>query len=261
VKAGKDTVYLNTGDQYSTLGATVYDGYAGLVLPSGKIETIRAAEGKADVASTSYRMTLNARGDATITKTRRLYGTSFGTNNRKFSEMRPEDRRRYYLELVAKIAQNAEAVGDLRTDFAAHPGVEGFTVKVKDFAVRDGDFLYLDLPQSLAGLFYLRSDKRENPLYLGEPEDRRLTVEVTCPKGYEPVMLPKEVAWKTADGTVRVQSVRRAGGTLVITAKATLAPMVVSPAKYGDLFELNRKLSHRASRLILLRKTPTAVVK
>ncbi|HUU43596.1 MAG TPA: DUF3857 and transglutaminase domain-containing protein, partial [Planctomycetota bacterium] len=265
VRTADGTVYLNDTDQYAVLGSTLYEGRPGLVLPAGSVETVEAAPGKSDLTETSFAIKLDASGDAVITRTRRIYGTDFAGEHKKFAEMPPEDRRRYHLELIATLAQNAEAVGDLHTDFTAYPGVESFTVRVKDFAVRDGDYLYFDLPESLQGLFWLRSDKRDNPLYLSDAKDLHLNVHVLYPAEFEPVMLPGTVSWHSAAGTVRVSAARAApdnpdaaGRALSVTAAARLAPAIVNPGQYAALFELNRRLSHRASRMILLRTVPAA---
>ena len=246
-------VYLNDTDQYAALGATPHDGRAGLVLPQGAVETIAAAPARSDARDVSLRLEITADGDATVTRTRRLHGTTFGTVHRQYEEMTPELRRRHHEELIATIAQNAEAQGDLETDFSTYPGVEAFSVTVEDFAIRDGDYLYFQLPESLRGVLWLRSHTRDNPLYLPAPTRATVVNEVIIPEGFEPVIVPQGIDWHGPEGSVRSTS-ERSSRRLRICGTAALAPSLVSPARYPELFDLYRRLSHPDARMVLLRR-------
>ncbi len=266
VRVGKDFVYLNDSDQYAALGATAHDGQAGLVLPSGEFQNIAAAVDHRDRIETAYAIALQENGDATVRKTVRFFGDEFAVWNRKFSEMRPEERRRYHEEAVAAISQNAEADGEFATDFSSYPGVESFSVRVKRFAVRDGDYLYLAVPQSLSGLFDLRSDTRETPLYLAKPKRKSISIEVACPAGFEKVCLPQAFSCETLGGNLAISATEgpvpsdpAAGRQFSLVYSADLPAALVGPAAYGALFDLNRRISRVGAGMILLRRQSAPV--
>jgi len=53
--------------------------------------------------------------------TRHYYGAEYGVKNRFYSELPPEERRRFYQETVSGMAQGARPVSDLVTDLTPIP--------------------------------------------------------------------------------------------------------------------------------------------
>ena len=271
VRLGRDFIYLNDTNQYAALGATPHDGNYGLTLRSGEIETTHAVYKKRDRRHTDYDITISETGEARIIKTVWYYGGFFAGFHRKFAEMPPEERRRYHQEAVSSIAQAAEADGDLITRYDTYPGEETVIVKVKGFAVREGEYLYFQLPDSLDDLFGLRADTRENPLY--RPHARRTSIRthVTLPPGFEEfVLLPREMKQElpNAAGTVRLTVAKVAargldhqpknGRTFMIEYRAELGPAVLPAAVYADVLALQRRLSHPQARTVLAHKRTLA---
>jgi hypothetical protein len=281
-----EAIYLGDGTQYAALGATDYDGCAGLLLPGGAPMVIEAGADKHDRTEVVYEIDLAETGDATIRRVETIRGTDYEARHRRYAEMTPENRRRHFLEMVAELSQSAKAVGELTTDFDAYPGTVAFTAEVPDFAVRDGDYLYLQTPGSLGGLFWLRSAERENPLYLSRPRQVDLTIRVRLPEGFVAAMLPAGLNWDrpletateggpspcrvtvrttagagsggAAEADIEAGANGEAGRELVLRASAKVDPAVVSPEGYADLFELNRLLGRKAARLLLLQRQPVA---
>ncbi len=255
-------VILNDTSQYAELGATRHDGRLGLSLSGLEPTPIRAASGCEDRGDVCVDVELAPNGDALVRKTVYYHGTMFGGMNRRFSEMPPEERRRYHLEALARISQSAEAEGALMTEFDAYPGVESFTARVKGLAVRDGEFLYLTSPTSLTGLLGTRADERTNPLYWAVPVRRRIVTTVTCPEEVSRVILaPALMNWQAPVGAGRVRvaltgvdGLADAPGaaTLRLVHEAELAPAVIPAAAYPELLETDRRLGHMRARTLLL---------
>jgi len=135
---GKE-VYLNDTDEYAALGATAHDGCYGLGMDAGKLFTIKARPMMRDRSDTDFDVTVQANGDTVIRKRTNYYGSGYADARKRFTEMVPEERRRYFLEAVAQISQAATAEGDLETSFDSYPGVEQFTVRVPRYAIHTGD--------------------------------------------------------------------------------------------------------------------------
>jgi transglutaminase-like putative cysteine protease len=255
---GTGLVYLNDTDQYAALGATPHDQQLALSLGKARPLRIRATADRQDFAETTYAIRLDADGNAEVTVSQASRGGSFARENRKFSEMPPEERRRYFEETVSGLSQNAEAVGDLLTDFGAYPGCERFTARVTNLAIRDGDFLYLSLPQTLNNLLGLRADQRTNPLFWGTPRRFRIVTDITLPPEFsETVLVPSEFFWNAPaeTGSVWVGVRREGASTLRLIHDVDLTPGILSATGYGDLLEVNRKLSNPAAGTLLLRRT------
>jgi hypothetical protein len=257
---GSRNIYLNDTNQYAELGSTPADGHLALELDQSKLETIAVAPRDKTVREYEYRMTLTPEGNARIAVTRKNYGEWFAARHKMFEEMPPEERNRFYQEMVAEIAQAAVADSNLVTNFDSYPGTESYSVQVEKYAVRDGDYLYFELPRSLSHPFGLRSDTHENPYYQGGDQSLRITTIVELPKGFSNVVLaPSQKEWKLPanGGTVRVrvtkQDAQGDGPTiLTFTHEADLNPFILDSASYGDLLEIEKQLTHAEASTVLV---------
>jgi hypothetical protein len=260
VPNGSTPIYLNDTNQYAALGATAADGRLALPLAQGRTETIAAPQDKRNLREYELHLVLSEEGDARIRLTRRNYGEWFGSRHKLFVEMPPEERNRFYQEMVAEISQAAVADSDLVTDFTSYPGVESYSVRADRYAVRDGDHLYFELPRSLRGLFGLRSDTHESPFYQGGDETVRIVTTVELPAGFTHVVLsPGQEQWQlpSGGGTARV-AVTTANGEadgamrLVFTHEVDLDPFLLEADRYPDLVDIDKQLAHAQARTVLV---------
>ena len=169
--------YLNDTDQYAKLGSTSFDGWLGLVLSSQACDVIHALPGCENKIETDYALAPDNSGRTRLSVTRRYYGANFNEKNRYFSELPPEERRRYFQEIVSALAQGARAVGDLTTRFDTYPGLEQFTADVDNYSVLDGNYFYFDLPFT-PSLFPVGADRRALPLFIARGSDYAVRTEI-----------------------------------------------------------------------------------
>ena len=260
VRLNGEDVYLNDGDQYAALGATSHDQKLGLTVNGGELVTIAATDDRQDRYEQTLHIRLSDSGDAVIEKVLRHHGYMFGWQHRQYAEMPPEQRRRHHLEQIARIAQAAKANGDLMTDFDSYPGAESFRVSVEKFAVRDGDYLYLTLPDDLFSIYLPGTDTRQNPVFWSWHRRSHVRVTVELPKGLSQVLLaPPDIDWEAPAGagrvTVRTKHEDQPSPRLVIDFNVDLKPAVIDAKHYPKLLEIGRRLSHPSARMIVLRKS------
>ena len=115
------TYYLNDTDEYAQLGTTAHDDRLGIVLSSQTTEVIQAAPDCSDKVNELYALTLADDGKLQMTITNRFFGGEYNSRNRYFSELVPEERKRYYEKVVSDVAQGARPVGELTTQFNTYP--------------------------------------------------------------------------------------------------------------------------------------------
>ena len=253
-------IYLNDTDQYAWLGATRSDGRIGLVLPRGEWEEIRAT--RRNRSETEYEMAIAANGDARITKRVLVHGMDYSRENKRFSEMPPEERRRHHLELVAEVSQSAEASGELATDFSTYPAVIEFTVDAPRFATRQGGYLYFTLLETLREFLGLRADTREHPLYFAGAVSRKVRFTVNVDGQYAFEHAPPDLDMALVGGGpigawARTATVARPGATrLEIEWDATRSPALIRADRYPDLQAAQRELAHRGRQTVLLKQVP-----
>ena len=254
VRLADEDIYLNDTDQYSALGATPHDGNYGLALRRGKIITITAPKEKQDRVEKQYNVILEANGDAVITRNTIYYGGAFAAFHRKFAEITPEERNRYQQEAVAAIAQSAAATETLKTQYDTYPGTETLEVRVKHFAVREGKRLYFALPGTLDDLLGLRADTRENPVYWPQPRRLSITTNIIPPEGFaDAALMPAPSEWFAPVAAGVVALARQVSGkALQFCYTAELTPAVIAASDYPELLDLQRRLAHPRSRMLLL---------
>ena len=266
LKKDEGYIYLNDTDQYAALGTTSNDGHLGLLLKTGQIFTISAlTEGLKDREDLIFSIRLFKDGRAIIKKKRTVYGKKFAAFRKKFTEMPPEKRNRYHQERVASISQSAEADGEYVTNYNMYPGVEEFSVKVDNYATRQGDCLYLKLPGLTTGIMGVKRDERKNPMYRDWFCRRHVKLEVTLPEGIDSFqIIPPQTLFLPVErsGEINMEtkflppaSPSRLAGPkrLSVQMDIDLKPVVVLPKEYLQLLEINRILSHPETRMLLIK--------
>jgi transglutaminase-like putative cysteine protease len=252
VTLDKQQMYLNDTDQYDVLGATAHDGRYGLALPAGTLFEIEALSAARDKGEAHYTLQLDVHGNATITRDQRFRGTAYGRFHQRYAELPPEERRRLYLEMVAAISQAARATKPLVTDYAKYPGVEKLAVAAPRYAVRDGAFMYVTLPEGGAGVPGVRSDMRENPLYWSGPLRQTTRYTIVLPPAFGDVQLaPPVLTWQAPMGGKIVFATTQQSNIVTVVRTIDLKPAIIDALSYPELFEVNRALGHPAMRTIL----------
>src|SRR6185369_8318653 len=181
------------------------DGRMAIILASQSPEVVRAAPEFRDKTETDYTLAISDTGKTRVGITRRYFGNTFNVKNRYFAELPPEERRRYYQELVSDVSQGAQPIGDLTTKFESYPGVEQFTVEVDHYAVIDGRYAYLALPYT-PSLFPFGADSRTLPFYVAQGHRQTVTTRLDLPKGFQRVAIaPDNESLDAPDGAGKVR--------------------------------------------------------
>ncbi|HUD49843.1 MAG TPA: DUF3857 domain-containing protein [Candidatus Baltobacteraceae bacterium] len=249
------TYYLNDTDQYAKLGSTDFDGRLGLVLSTQASEIIHAAPDCENKVQTDYALAPDNTGRTRLSVTRRYYGADYNAKKRYFSELPPEERRRYFQEIVSGLAQGARAVGDLTTSFDTYPGVERFTADVDNYSVLDGNYFYFDLPFQ-PSLFVAGADRRALPLFISRPSDYTVRTEIDLPPGFRHVvMAPGSETLDAPDGsgTAEITSTD-SGEKWAITHEFKTAPAIIPPLDYAALLKVESTLGEKSGKVFLLEK-------
>jgi hypothetical protein len=252
--------YLNDTDQYAELGTTPSDGRMAITLASQSSDVVHAAAEFLDKTETDYTLSISDTGKTRVGITRRYFGNTFNAKNRYFAELPPEERRRYYQELVSDVAQGAQPIGDLTTKFDTYPGLEQFTVEVDHYAVVDGRYAYLDLPYR-PSLFPFGTDSRTLPFYVAYGHRQTVTTFLDLPKGFQHVTIaPDSESLEAPDsaGKVRITSTERDGQRLIVHEMET-APAIVPAIDYPALLKLESILGRKSARTVLLESSATTL--
>jgi len=258
VSDGEGHIYLNDTNQYAALGSTSHDGCIGLVVGTGVLEPIRALPQMSNRSRMAYRLEVTPEGNARVHYRREVFGSEYAARKQMFAEMPPEERRRFYQELVATVAQAAVPVRDLVTDYSGYPGREEFSVDVERYVVMDGDYAYLQLPGSMAGLLGLQQEERNYPLHRSGPLDWELRLDVVMPEGWtRAVLTPPMVQWCYPNDGGRVETAVRFDGDarrLEVRHRVELEPSVAEVEHYPELLRMNRMLNHPEARAVLFER-------
>jgi transglutaminase-like putative cysteine protease len=248
-----ETYYMNDTDQYAKLGATAHDGRLGIALATGRCGEIHAAKNCRDRTETLYSLSVANDGRTRVGVTRYYYGNGYGARNRYFSELPPEERNRYFQNVVSQVAQGAQPVGGLVTKFNQYPGLEQFTVDVDNYAVADGKYLYFDLPFT-PSLFPVSADNRALPLFISQAGRDTVRTEITGPKDFRrTVIAPKSENLAAPGGTAKISSTSHSG-RFVITDQLETTPVIVPPADYPALLKVESSLRENSDRVFLFEK-------
>ena len=254
--------YLNDTDQYARLGATAHDGRMAVALATQSPTVIHAVADCLDKVETVYSLSFTDSGKTRIGVSRRYFGGDFGGRNRFFSELPPEEKRRYFQEAVSAVSQGARPVADLATHFDAYPGVEEFAVEVDNYAVVDGRYFYFGLP-FVPSLFPPGADHRFLPLFVSHATRSTIRTEMDLPASFKKMVIaPATEELVAPDGSGRVRTTSQVEGTkYVLTHEFTTSPAIIAPADYPELLKLQAEVGRKSSRTFLLQAGEGEAVK
>ena len=244
--------YLNDTDQYAQLGSTSCDGALGIALSTQAWEVIHAAKNCEDATRTDYMLLLDDSGRTLLEVSRWYYGENYGDRNKYFSELPPEERKRYFQEAVSGLAQGAEPAGDLTTAFDAYPGLEQFSVMIDNYGIADGNYFYFNLPFT-PPLLPAGADQRALPLLISQRNKNTVQITVDLPPDFPRTLIaPKSANFNVANAeTARVTS-RETPGGYVITDEFETAPAIISPGDYQAMLKVDSALGRKSSKVFLL---------
>jgi hypothetical protein len=245
--------YLNDTDQYAQLGSTSCDGAMGIALSTQAWEVIHAAKDCEDATRTDYTLLLDDSGRTLLEVSRWYYGENFNEKNRYFSELPPEERKRYFQEAVSGAAQGAQPVGDLTTAFDTYPGLEQFSVIIDNYGIADGNYFYFNLP-SIPPLMPAGADQRALPLLVSQGNKNTVRIAVDLPPDFPKVLIaPKSENFVAGAETAHMTTQDTFGGC-VITDEFETAPAIVSPGGYQAMLKVESALDRRSSKVFLLER-------
>ena len=248
--------FLGTENEYTPIGATGYDESDYFDPASGEFGIVWHIDSKyfeRDEEGTEFIVRENGAVDITVKNL--TYGAQVGAFRKKFEEMLPEMRSRFYQTLLGNIAQAASATSELVTDTEGYPAETTFSCFVPNYATVGKDTISITLPPFNEALPTLTGTTRETPIALGSRIDRTETVIVRFPEGYTQIdHLPKSftdgfminnVSFNVREGVLSVEIRRIAHRVIFYTMEAIQADYLKA---------LRRQSSSRANRTITVRR-------
>lgn len=250
------TYYLNDTDQYAELGSTAHEDMLGINLSSQAGEVIAAAKDCQDRIETDYTLSFADDGGMRMGVMKHYFGNEYNEKNRYFSELRPEERKRYYQQVVSDIDQGARPVGDLTEQFNSYPGTEQFTVALDNYAVVDGKYLYFNLPFTPSLVELPGGDWRSLPLMLSHQGTTSVRTEIELPAGFRDVLIaPRSESLDAPAGGGKVRMTSAATtGKFVLTDNSETSPAMISPHDYPAMVKVESTLENKSSKVFLLEK-------
>ena len=251
--------YLNDTDQYAELGTTAHDDSLAINLSSGESEVIHAAKNDNNRTESDYDLRIDDNGKLLMRVIRRFYGSEYNAKSRLYAELRPEERKRHFQELLSQVAQGARPVGGLTTHFDSYPGSEEFTVEIDNFAIIDGKNCYFTLPFTPSLIQLPAEEVRTLPLQISQQESKGIHATISFPPGYGDIVIaPKGKILESPAGTGKVGiSVKAIPGKFLLTEEMETTPGIIGPEDYQALRTLESDLGKTSASLFLLKKTAT----
>ena len=244
--------YLNDTDQYAQLGSTGSDGALGVALSTGAWEIIHAAKDCEDATRTDYTLLLDDSGRTLLEVSRWYSGENYNDRNKYFSELPPEERKRYFQEAVSAVAQGAQPVSDLTTAFDTYPGLEQFSVIIGNYGIAEGKYFYFNLPPT-PPLMPVGADRRALPLLISQGNKNTVHIAVNLPPAFPKVLVaPKNEDFNVAGReTARITTQATPGG-YTVTDDFETAPAIISPGDYQAILKVESALDRKSSKVFLL---------
>ncbi|MFA7185828.1 MAG: DUF3857 domain-containing protein, partial [Victivallales bacterium] len=248
--------YLNDTSQYAQLGSCDNENNIALNLNRAQLETVKPQEEAATRLELEYSLKLIGDGSTLISYTAFHYGEEFESENRLFSEISPEERKRHFQQAVSRIAQSAIPITKFTSDFKTYPGKIHYAVKIPDYIIKDGKYLYFKLPLDyLNSLISTGTEKRENPYF--QNKRRRILIKyfIDLPDNVGDIVIQPgncSVTCPGQGGGIKITTARVSATKLQIIYDIDLTPCIVPADEYGLLVNAQTRLSKPGLKTIML---------
>jgi len=255
VKGEHGKFILNDTNQYARLGITASEGLLALN-QHGHVSIMSLQQLYQNSVRTEYVYKVKEDGSATLTLTRKYYGLRYMAEKQNFSEMTPEEKKRYFQTQVAGISQSAKAISELMLDFDAYPGIESFAVDIKNFAVIEENFLYFNFPNVIKGISGIKSNSRENPFAFDAYNRLFIDSYIEMPEAFskfEIIPQTKKLQLPNNAGKIDI-NVKVKDNTLHVLQVLSLQPAVLQAVDYYQLLAIDKLLAHPETRTVLVKK-------
>ncbi|MCK4983700.1 MAG: hypothetical protein KAS17_12295, partial [Victivallaceae bacterium] len=255
VHKGKSYFFNDTG-QYAKLGSCANEGNIALNLNSAKLEIIKTQKDMTNHLDLEYSLKIIADGSILISSTTYYYGDYFEKKNRLFSEISPEERKRHFQKTVSRLAQSAVPITKYTSNFKTYPGKVHYAVKIPDYVVKDGKYLYFKLPLNyLKKLIITGIEKRKNPYFQNKYERIRIKYFIDLPDKLKEIVIQPEnyfIKYPQAGGTISISSRKISPKRLEIIYNIDLKPCLVPADEYGFLVNAQTTLNKPGRGTIML---------
>lgn len=256
VKSGNNIYILNDTDQYAKLGTSSHENKMVIDLENGDLYAINLDTKMQDKVKVKYTIDIDQNGNATIKKSKLLWGENYASFKQKFSEMNTERKKMYSQELISSISQAAILKSDVKSNYNSYPARESFEVYVPRFAIIDNKFGYLKLPVSfINGIIPQLSDTRKTPYYRASDVDITAEYVVNLPDNIKSVEhVPESLEWNSPNNTGKItitSSIDKNSITVKYSFKLKSAIFTHDDIK--EIREISKQLIHKSMKLILYR--------
>ena len=208
------------------------------------------------------RMTVREDGGVDFDVTNRTYGAGVGSFRKRFAEMLPEKRSRFFQSLLGEIAESATATRSLETDVEGYPAVTSFAAFVPAYATAHGGEITVRVPDFDEGFLSVGGPLRKSPISTGGATEAVDIYEIAFPKRFTAVeRLPEPYELRSpADGSpwITFTVARRVeAGRLTVTLTRHIHRRTASVlgADYCPFIrDWNRRMAAPAGRTLTVRR-------
>ena len=239
--------YLNDTDQYALLNHTSSNNETAYNLNTGKRIKIEKEEN--EVSGADYAINISKTGSAVINYARSYANNDYAFANKYFSELTDEKKKRYFMEEISKLSLSAKPLIDLQTDFNDKKGIKKYAVSIPKFAVKDGKYLYFELPNLDIARYYPASlDKRTTPYMIDRETKFLFTYKIQLPENIKEILLQPTPF--SSEG-IKVSSTLT-DNILDIEISIAIKPKIIYPNNYQRILDINKILSHKKLKTIMI---------
>lgn len=255
--AEKKIMYIGIENEYTPLGATAYDGCTLFDPLSGKFDKVASSDPAFKAMERDESVWyVRENGSVDLDVYSYMFGSQVGAFRKRFSEMLPEHRSRFYQTLLGSISQSASSTSELQTDLTSYPSKMSFKCYLPDFANLDNGVMTITLPPFDCSLPSLSSNVRETPICLSSTSAKEQIFTLKFPKGYTQIeYMPENFEDETVEARHFAAKVENDCLTITVRRKIKDMPLRQVDKDYFSLLKTFRHKSlSRSSRTIVVRK-------
>lgn len=248
--------YINLNSEFIKLDESNYYNQTGMNLYKDdnyfvEIDDVNNQNSKMEIV---YNIEIDKNGNAVINKKSKYYDFFAVSKRRKFKYMTEKKKKQDFEQLIGRISQNAEAISPQRKISLGDVVEIEYKYKHDGFAVKDGEFMYFDIPITMSryGFNKAKSERKYPYINLSESE-YEITLNIKTPSNFKSIINPREIKKQTEIFNLS-KDVEIKNKNIQVNYFFKKKPGYLDLDEYKEIYDLNINLLHPKHKRVLLKE-------
>jgi len=247
--------YVDPSNEFYPIGYVGNENRTGMIIAPGKVQfTPILNKGKFEnQEKICYTISISKNGEAKILDKHTFWGNEAVRMRSRYRYMTPIQKMQDYQGILGNISEDVEPISKTMTIDLNYPVKISYAYNYKNYAVKEGNYVYFDIPSKLVPFELNKSPQQKQYPFVSIKNDRvYYYINIKYPSFLNPVIMPHNIHLKNNVFSVN-RTVKAKKGELEIKDTIIKKYGLVKKTSYTDFYTKVMELSRPKYYKILLK--------